>query len=328
MNRLSPWESWVLRAGATVLSRRGSAASLLVLIFHRVLPQPDPLLPAEPDGATFANQMDLLADNFRVLPLREAVSALARGSLPARSLCITFDDGYANNLKVALPILRSRGLPATVFVAPAFLNGGRMFNDTLIEAIRRAPARLDLRSEGLGELDLTHDSQRSDAIDRLLAELKYLEPAERLCRVLDIAACAQAELPTDLMMTDDQVRELHAAGIEIGAHTMTHPILTRIDAAAAAREMRESKARLEEITRAPVLCFAYPNGRPARDYGRGHVELARQSGFVLALSTAWGAATARSDVYQIPRIAPWDTSARRYGLRLAAAYRQRAFPVA
>ena len=328
MNRLSPWESWLLRAGATVLSRRGSAASLLVLIFHRVLPQPDPLLPGEPDAATFARQMDLLADNFRVLPLREAVAALTRGSLPARSLCISFDDGYANNLKIALPVLRSRGLPATVFVAPAFLNGGRMFNDTVIETIRRAPSRLDLRSEGLGELDLPDDSARSSAIDRLLAELKYLEPAERLRRVLDIAARVRADLPTDLMMTDAQLRELHAAGVEIGAHTMTHPILTRIDAAAAAREMRESKARLEEITGAPVRCFAYPNGGPARDYDRTHVELARQSGFELALSTAWGAATARSDVYQIPRVAPWDASARGYGLRLAAAYRKRAFAVA
>jgi peptidoglycan/xylan/chitin deacetylase (PgdA/CDA1 family) len=143
MNRLPPLQSKLLQAAGTLASRRGPA-SLLVLIYHRVLPTRDPLLPDEPDAADFSAQMDLIGRNFRVLPLREAVQRLRSGDLPARSVSITFDDGYANNCEVALPILRERGIPATVFVATGFLNGGRMFNDTVIEAIRRAGAELDL----------------------------------------------------------------------------------------------------------------------------------------------------------------------------------------
>lgn len=66
------------------------------------------MLPSEPDAATFAQQMGLLAQNFVVLPLREGVARLRQGRLPARAVCITFDDGYANNFTVALPILRER----------------------------------------------------------------------------------------------------------------------------------------------------------------------------------------------------------------------------
>jgi peptidoglycan/xylan/chitin deacetylase (PgdA/CDA1 family) len=325
MNRLPAWESWPLRAGATLLSRSGSAASLLVLIYHRVLEQPDPLLPEEPDRQRFARQLELLAANFRVLPLREAVARLARGALPARALCITFDDGYANNLSVAAPLLRQFGLPATVFVAPGFLNGGRMFNDTVIETVRRAPDTLDLRPEGLARLELPTLAARRAAIEQLIPALKYLEPAEREHRALAIAAHAGVTLPTDLMMTDRQVRALHDAGVEIGAHTMSHPILTRVDLQQARSEIVRSKQRLEEITAAPVRCFAYPNGTPVRDYDASHVALARELGFELALSTAWGAATAHSDRYQIPRIAPWDRTAGRYGLRLALGYRRRRF---
>jgi peptidoglycan/xylan/chitin deacetylase (PgdA/CDA1 family) len=307
----------------TLLSRRGHKASLLILIFHRVLQERDPLLPNEPDAQHFAALMDLVAGNFNVLPLREAADRLRRGALPARALCITFDDGYANNCTVALPILAARRIPATVFVAPGFLNGKRMFNDTVLETIRRAPAALDLTPEGLNAVDFSRGDSRLEVWERLVGKLKYLEPAERMQRVEALAERLHLQLPSDLMMTDDQVRTLHQAGIEIGAHTMTHPILTSIDARSALQEMIESRRRLEEITGAPVRSFAYPNGRPRQDYDRTHVGLAREAGFDLALTTAWGAATTGADMLQIPRVAPWDAPGVRYGARLATAYRQR-----
>src|SRR5882724_6749388 len=115
--KLSSLDAFFLRTGSGMLSGRGRNASLLVMIFHRVLPAPDAMMPDEPDAASFAAQMDLVAGNFNVLPLREAVTRLRSGTLPPRALSITFDDGYANNYEVALPILAARKLPATVFVA-------------------------------------------------------------------------------------------------------------------------------------------------------------------------------------------------------------------
>lgn len=328
MSGLSTLESGLIRAGGTLLSRGGAHASLLVLIYHRVLPALDPMLPGEPDAITFARQMDLLADNFVVLPLREGVARLRQGSLPARAVCITFDDGYANNFTVALPILREHGLPATVFVAPAYLNGGCMFNDAIFEACRTAPGDLDLSEIGLGRLQLTSVTARIRAAQFIVDQWKYMPLRERQQRTDQLAARSGVIPHTGLMMTEEQVAELPRSGVEIGAHTMTHPILTRLQADEARDEIVRSRRRLEEITGRPVLSFAYPNGRPRRDYAAEHVSAVREAGFELAVSTSWGAATAQSDPFQIPRIAPWDASPLRYAARMVNAYRERAYECA
>jgi peptidoglycan/xylan/chitin deacetylase (PgdA/CDA1 family) len=322
MKPLGPLQSALLRAAGGFASSRG-ARSLLVLIYHRVLPQRDPLLPDEPDAAGFTAQLDLIGGLFNVLPLAEAVRKLRAGQLPARAVCITFDDGYANNCDVALPILKVRGIPATVFVAPGFLGGGRMFNDTVIEAVRRAPSEIDLTREGLGRHVLDDDDARLRAIAAILPVLKYLPQSERLQRAAAIAERVGAELPGDLMMTEEQVCRLHREGVAIGAHTLNHPILANVDDATARREIVESKARLEHMIGAPVTTFAYPNGGPAKDYTPRDVALAREAGFEVAVSTAWGAATPSSDPLQIPRIAPWDRTALRFGIRMVRAHRER-----
>jgi peptidoglycan/xylan/chitin deacetylase (PgdA/CDA1 family) len=321
-------ESLLIRTAASAYSHSGRNASLLVLIYHRVLAEPDALLPDEPDAARFAAEIDLLRTCFTVLPLAEAVRRLRAGILPSRAACITFDDGYANNCEIALPILASRGVPATVFVAPGFLDGGRMFNDTVIEIVRRAPPEFDLRDEGLGRYSPVDAASRRKVVGEVLGQLKYLEPAERLRRIQRIADLTQASLPNDLMMTSAQVRELHGAGIEIGAHTVDHPILTSVDDVTARQQISASKAVLEAIIDAPVRSFAYPNGRPTRDYAGRHAAMVREAGFDLAVSTAWGVSDAAADVFQIPRISPVGHSPARYGLRLARVFGDRTPEVA
>src|SRR3954470_6150231 len=153
---------------------------LSVLAYHRVLAERDPLLAGEPSAAEFEHRMRWVKANFEVLLLGEAVRALREGRLPRRSLCITFDDGYADNYRIALPILRRLALPATFFVATGFLDGGCMFNDVVIEAVRVAPGpQLDLADLGLGCHPVDSDEQRTRAIDRILARLKYFEPERR-----------------------------------------------------------------------------------------------------------------------------------------------------
>jgi peptidoglycan/xylan/chitin deacetylase (PgdA/CDA1 family) len=291
---------------------------LSVLAYHRVLPERDPLLDGEPGASQFEHRMRWVRANFDVLPLGEAVRALRENRLPRRALSITFDDGYADNYGVALPILRRLGLPATFFVATGYLDGGCMFNDVVIEALRRATEPdLQLADLGLGRHPLGCQEQRARAIGRILANLKYFQPERRHKVAAEIARRAGAALPTDLMMTGAQVRALHAAGMELGAHTVNHPILAEIPLAQARHEMAASRARLEQITGAPVRLFAYPNGSPGRDYRAEHAALAREVGFAAAVSTAWGAACAGDDLYQIPRFTPWDRADWRFGLRLA-----------
>lgn len=291
--------------------------SLSILIYHRVVREPDPLLPDEVCAADFESQMALLDRWFHVLPLRGAVERLQAAMLPARAACVTFDDGYADNAEVALPILRKLGLPATFFVATDFIDGGRMWNDSVIETVRRAPgSSLGASDLGLGELDLSTLEARRRAIDVLLSALKYLPSEERQERVAALGSVVSEELPTNLMMTREQVRRLHATGMEVGAHTVSHPILAKLDAAQARFEIAEGKRRLEAITGAPVRLFAYPNGKPGRDYLAEHVAMVRRSGFDAAVSSAPGVACPASDTFQLPRFTPWDRSPGKFLLRL------------
>ncbi len=328
MKALSPLSAGLVRALGGLLTPGGARAGLLVLIYHRVLERPDPLLQGEPDAREFAAQMDLIQSICRVLPLEEGVDRLRSGSLPQRAVSITFDDGYENNRTIAAPILKERGIPATVFVATGYLNGGRMFNDTVIETVRRAGPELDLRELGFERFELPDDESRLRAIRTLLGALKYLSPPERVARAEAIAAKAGVQLPTDLMMSDAQVRELTGFGVTIGAHTVNHPILTSVDDATARREIHDSRIALQEMTREPVTLFAYPNGRPVKDYARAHVAMAREAGFKAAVSTAWGGAGPDVDPFQIPRMLPWDTQPLMFAARMMRTYREQSVETA
>ena len=100
-----------------------------ILTYHQVLPEFDYMRPREPTVSDFEWQMELLAKYFNPISLSDALTALEYGELPERAVCVTFDDGYANNEELAMPILTRLGIPATVFVSTNFLNGGRMWND-------------------------------------------------------------------------------------------------------------------------------------------------------------------------------------------------------
>ncbi|MEW6293388.1 MAG: polysaccharide deacetylase family protein [Pseudomonadota bacterium] len=284
--------------------------ALTILIFHRVLAVPDPLRPGEPDAAGFDRFMNFIARHFAVLPLHEAAVRLRQGRLPRRACCITFDDGYADNLTVALPILEKYRLPATVFIATGYLDGGRMFNDAVIDAIAMTSyTRLDLTEVGLGEHSIASLEERRAAVAAILEQLKYRPPGQRrhdVARLHELADCAP--LPCDIMLTSEQVRELSRRGVDIGGHTINHPILASVEDDVARQEIAGGKQRLEAITGKPVSTFAYPNGRPHRDYAVRHVDMVRELGFELAVSTAHGVGNPGSDSLQLPRFTPWGAT--------------------
>jgi peptidoglycan/xylan/chitin deacetylase (PgdA/CDA1 family) len=304
------------RALAGAVSLSPLRHRLSILIYHRVLPQADALFPADVDAVRFDRHLGFLRQCFNFVPLGEAVGGLRDGTLPPRAACITFDDGYADNAEVALPILQRHGLSATFFVATGFLNGGRMWNDTVIELMRRAPATIDLGSLGLGQFTLGSPQQRRQAIGSLLEALKYLPLDVRQQKVEAMAALLKLTPPDDLMMSGEQVRQLHRAGMEIGGHTVNHPIIARMNSDGARAEIANGKAALEQIIDAPVRLFAYPNGKPGQDYHAEHVAMVKDLGFDAAVSTSWGAASAASDLFQLPRFTPWDQGQLRFTARM------------
>jgi peptidoglycan/xylan/chitin deacetylase (PgdA/CDA1 family) len=303
-----------------LLGTRGKQR-LSILIFHRVLPEHDPLRPDEPTVEEFDWQMRLLREHFNPLPIVEAVERLQSGDLPSNAISITFDDGYSDNEKYAMPILKKYGIPATVFVSTGFLNGGRMWNDSIIEVIRHYEKHtLDLREIGLGCYHTSSDAQRLNTIASIIQEIRHLDPVVRQNLTAKIENYGK-NLPGDLMMNDLQVRSLAHNDIAIGAHTVSHPILAKISNENARQEISNSKVYLEALIQKPVDVFAYPNGRPDTDYRPEHRDLVSDLGFKAAVSTHWGVGIPQSDQLQLPRFTPWDRQELKFAIRLLVSYR-------
>lgn len=307
----------------------GRRERLSILIFHRVLAEPDPLLPMEMTAEQFERDIKVLSGRFTILGLSEGLRRLREHSLPPYALCLTFDDGYRDNFTVALPILRRYGLAATFFLTTGYLDSGRMWNDTLIEILRRWRSDdIDLTDWGVTPLRMRTIEDRRKSLSILFRWMRRIGTQGRTEMLDRLAGQLGASLPTNLMLTSDQVRKLHALGMEIGCHTHSHPIFTRITDQAVRQEILESQARIEDLTQARVRYFAFPNGVPGDDYDRHHVELVKSLGFEAAFSTSWGVATAESDPYQLPRFTPWDKNGPRFVLRLLLSRRVIQYPQA
>lgn len=316
--RLPRWAATLVRAAGDVIALRGGRGRRLCIVnYHRILESFDPLHVGEPGIPEFRWQMRLLADCFNVMPLDAGLAAMAAGRLPPRAVCITFDDGYRSTHDLALPILKEFGLPAAVFITTGFVGDGNMWNDTIREAVRKVSGdTLDLSARGLGVFAIGTPAQRKLAVDQLTEQAKYLPPAERQALTDELSQSAARAPTPHLMLTTDMIHALAASGIEIGAHTVSHPILTRLDETAARHEIEESKRRLEELSGRKVRFFAYPNGKFGIDFDQRHMDLARQAGFEAAFSTASGAASAGLDRFCLPRSLPWDPTPFWFATRL------------
>jgi len=304
-------------------SQSGDTAALVVLTYHRVLAAPDPILNQEIDVKTFVWHMQLLKHHFNILPLAKAVEHLKQGSLPAGAVCICFDDGYADNYTNALPILKEYDIPATFFIAVGFLDGGRMWNDSIVETIRAATDDvIDLRDLGLQQYSIRSNREKQQSATAIIKKLKYLKHDERLEQVNRIAKRVGAKLPSDLMMTMKQLEECCHNGIEIGAHTVRHMILSHMPIHEAEQEITQSRDQLLAALNTDIRFFAYPNGKANLDYNKAHIAAVKKAGFIAAFTTEWGGAQKHNDIYQLPRIAPWDPTPFRFALRVLRTFKQ------
>ena len=319
MNSLSNFHPLLGKYASTVLPRVIGAHGkqrLSILIYHRVLPYRDELHPSIPVLEEFSWQMEILARHFNPLSLSDALLMMDEGRLPERAACVTFDDGYADNESVALPVLQKWGVPATVFVATGFLNGGRMWNDTVTESIRSlAGNSLDLEELGLGRYSLATIFEQREALNEVLTTIKHWSPDDRI-QAVNIIESKADRLPVNLMMTENQVRSLDKNGIEIGGHTVSHPILATLDAKSAWNEIKQNKEELEILLGKPIRYFAYPNGRLGQDYTLTQRDMVKRAGYQAALSTHKGVVSAVGDRWQMARFTPWDKSPQRFLIRL------------
>lgn len=307
----------LIKTALNIASPNGPRSKLTILIFHRVLPTPDALLPGEPDAVRFENIIKWLKQWFNIIPLTEAIEKMKTGNLPARSAAITFDDGYADNLTHAAPILLKHQAHATFFISTGFIDGGIMWNDAIIETIRRTRTPiLDCSFLNIGSIPLETPSEKVAASKQLITTIKYLPLEDRPLITATLAEKCGVSLPTDLMLTSSETRELRSTGMSIGAHTVSHPILTTLDDRTARNEIALGAAQLSEIIGERIGLFAYPNGKHLQDYTMRDVEIVKSLGFDGAVTTDWGVSDKDTCQYQLRRFTPWDNQRSRFGLRL------------
>ncbi len=294
---------------------------LSILIYHQVLAEPDPMRPSEPTAEVFDWQMRLLRDYFTPLSLDDALHHLQHNTLPANAVCVTFDDGYLNNLTVAQPILAKYGIPATVYIATGFSHGNNMWNDRIIYLFSdKNRQQLSLQGE---KVELGDWPQRRELAQQWLLKLKYLAIGPRIAEVDKLYLENEAVEQAPLMMNPAEIKQLAATGTCIGAHTINHPILKVLPAAEQQNEILQSKQQLEAWTEKPIKHFAYPNGVIGRDFDETAVGIVQHSGFDSAVTTDWGVSTGGNSVFKLKRFTPWDHRELKFHIRLVNQYWQK-----
>jgi peptidoglycan/xylan/chitin deacetylase (PgdA/CDA1 family) len=297
----------LLRAASRHLSGLFGSNRAVILKYHRVLPEQDPMRPGEITAAEFEAQMRVVSSGFRSMTFGAWLDE-RRSARIDNTVVVTFDDGYKDNHDIALPILRKLGVAATFFVASGYVAGGMMWNDRLIEALRAAVGRtIDLEATGLGRVTIPTLAEASRIATLVLSAIKRW-PQDARASFVDRLAGESGSESERVMMNATEVRALADAGFEIGAHTVTHPILSKLSPEDAWTEIRTSKEALEQILAREIRVFAYPNGRPGKDFTDADVQRVKQAGFIGAVTTQWGCATPQADDFLVPRQGIWGTS--------------------
>lgn len=283
-----------LRGASALTLRRKSRQEVCVLGIHRVLPQSElSRTNSHPATiiceATFGNLLEYLRDRFEVISLDAFLGGRPDRHEAKPACLITFDDGWKDTYSKAYPLLRKFRMPATVFLATAAVGTTGGF---WMERLRKA-ARA--RSAAYGQPD------GDAAIDALVERLKRMPARERS---KELRQWLPPELPedeggaVDAMLTWEQVIEISRGGVEIGAHTLSHSLLSYAEDGEMEHEITACRRSIEEKLGRTVRSFAYPNG----DWNSRARGLVEQAGYDCAFTTTPGWFRPGQDLYSVRRI--------------------------
>jgi peptidoglycan/xylan/chitin deacetylase (PgdA/CDA1 family) len=306
------------RARVALEGRAGRGFAFPILSYHRVNDEKDPFFPSLP-SAVFERHMAYLASSYRVLTVEELVERIHRGTVPRNALAITFDDGYRDNLTHAAPILARHGLPATVFLATGFIGTSEApWFDRVAMAFKNTTAA-SIGAPWGGRLELGRVDDRLAAVERALAYFKGLADGEfrlRLDELLSALAVDDQRWCKGWMLEWDDVQALAGLGFSIGAHTIHHPILSRVSVERARTEIVGSRTMIASACGVSPKAFAYPNGKP-EDYTDAVQRLVRDAGFTCAVTTRFGLNTRQTPVYELRRGGPWEHDVATFAFKLS-----------
>ena len=265
--------------------------------------------------ATFRGQLEVLSKDYDLVSLDRALDVLEGKAQTKRDLAvITFDDGYRGVYNHAFPVMKEMGVPGIVYVPSGYVGTQkRMLHDRLWDALARLEKRgMAVNAIGLrgAQLDWMHAAGAGTAkTGEVLEALISAHSSERLMELSDALEDRlglRGEKPPEghLNMTWEMLRELQAHGVEIGAHTVDHTVLTHEPLASATRDLARCKADLEAGLKAPVTHFAYCNGW----YSPGLAQALKNLGFRSAVTTEDLPNVPGVDPFALKRKVLWENS--------------------
>lgn len=313
----------------------------LILLYHRVANlETDPQLLSVSPGH-FAEHLEYISDHYTPISLAELNRAIEEKKIPDKSVVITFDDGYADNFLNAKPLLEKYDIPATVFVASGYVGSEREFwwdeLERLLLRPKNLPDKLELNINGkiqrwdidgipgsqevsefdLNMWDVTMDLnprpeyQAYRDLHRLMKPLSHEEQQHVLDELARWVGMSREGRSTHLALGCDQLKKLEQERglIEVGAHTVNHPMLSAQSPEVQAKEIIENKKYLENILDHEVHTFSYPfGGKP--DFTSYTMNIIRENGFDLACANYSGSVISRTNPYKLPRylVRNWDVN--------------------
>jgi len=265
----------------------------------------------------FARQMETLDRYFNVLPLEELVERAAKSDVPPNAVAITFDDGYQDNYENAFPILKQFGLPATIFLATGAIDSNTpLWHDRVFDAFRRTNTESVSFAEE--EYPLRTPSEKCTAVNafrRYLRKYNFQDWADQIQQLTDKLGMPETGCLHAQKLSWREIEEMSIEKITFGAHTVTHPILTRMPLAKAIDEIVSSKETIERRLSSPVRLFAYPNGGPD-DFNEPIKRALKDAGFLCGVTTLWGSNDTHTDPYELRRVQLWDLNPQISALKL------------
>lgn len=283
----------LFKSGGLDMAQGRNRHRLAILNYHRIeTPGENIVASFRPNFSAsvkaFEEQMDYITRNYNVVSLERFLSWQSDGeSLPEFPLMITFDDGYRDNLTTALPILKKHGLPAVIFLTSGHIGVSQGFYWDISAQYFFHSKKRSASLPHLGEKAWADESARLSVISEWVEALKRISEADKQAAMQALSSILEVEVPSEtfngVMLSWDEARSMISEGIAFGAHTVSHPILTRVSLEQAEHEMAESKKQIEEKLGIPVRTIAYPNGQKS-DISPALEKAAEKVGFQAAFS--------------------------------------------
>lgn len=294
----------------------------LILGYHRISATQNDVYEVCVSPENFAGHMEALRRHARPLGLSKLVQCLKHASLPPKSVAVTFDDGYADNLYIAKPILEKYEIPATVFICTGY-TGKEFWWDELAHLVissRADPSALRLQT---GETQFRREQlQASSEVDDLEVRRQFRRALYHSLVSLDVedlnhamdavrrwSGSSSDEAPVSRTMNGEELLQLRDGGLfEIGAHTRHHPILPRLSFERQKEEIHSSKKDLETLLGKKIAGFSYPNGQVTADAK----QIVRDVGFEYACTSLHNVVRPESDIYELTRFWQKDVDVDRF----------------